>query len=1135
MSTAVRSTIDLSNLQEMIDSTHRTGVSNTLRKGQAQYFTPDWFAKAMKLLLPSEYAASVAVFDPQRGAGHLLGAFHTGTAFSVELDRRLVPPLKSSNGVAANHITGNCVEVWSLLDEFFPDLTFRCQVANPPFGLRWSTPDGSAEDSTVMTWRNLLARAGEGGTGYMIANRGTIERFELHKEPRAYLYQTFPSGIFEASVEVGVLHFHGGHHSGPVKVEHTSAEFETVEAVCAGIDVPDYSVYGTDIVTLTEAFEYLRRLIAEAKEQRPPFNIYLDSVGYLRTYLSIRHELTKKLTVAQVKRLAMIDKCHPMTLTTERDTRLLMIELVECGTYTVQPEAAAAIAKAVKEMTEIACPIMPITDFQRTAYADENEAVEAKFPDVDANAMLRGGSRPAKREDGKGTAIWIPGKSFEVGSEAGISLTIGKRYPITTGTYEFVNEFTRLKLHMAGSSSYTENHQMTLSGQDRFIGFTDDNGIKHQFRSRPDFTKIKAPFEHSDELLWQLFTKPEVQTVAERYPEEVAKNLAVMEACELLGGFDYYAGQRDFYSRVAVRDYALVGAATGTGKTLGAITLVALKAPRRALIVAPQGTTKGGRDDDEDAIADVQASQWITELSRFAPGLQVFELFSEADYDRIVSLNGGELPHGVYVTYYEAMFSNGGRESYNERAKFSDRDIARLMGVPDPNPLHMTGTRGWCEGIGQEKHGIRCIVQPVLATKIGHLFDFVAFDEAHKFCHLSAQVTQMIVRLQPKYRYALTATPIPNLVTDIFPLMGWLCVPGWYRGGIRNAAWPFARDDGYRFSTTFLSTERDLTQERMNKAADENWKGKVERVSPVICSPARLLKIITPTMAYISKEACNPNKPKVTVHDVRVPMGAQQAKLYAHYMNRANVPGKNAMVKAATQVTVLRDLCAAPATSQWNKFGQMRSNFNPKAAAILSLIRDIIARGEQVVVVGARLNQTNYIAGRLNDAGVPYARIDSTFTPDRHTQQANLFKQKRVPVMFMGIKCAQAHSFDQCPNEIVQSLEYSYGSFDQASGRIDRVTSKRPMNIYCVLHRNSIEEIMFDIVATKGDAATICLRGERMPRNYKSTDLGEVLAKNFETFQITKDQPDETDFEAASMEEIINSLRATWQARANLP
>ena len=105
-----------------------------------------------------------------------------------------------------------------------------------------------------------------------------------------------------------------------------------------------------------------------------------------------------------------------------------------------------------------------------------------------------------------------------------------------------------------------------------------------------------------------------------------------------------------------------------------------------------------------------------------------------------------------------------------------------------------------------------------------------------------------------------------------------------------------------------------------------------------------------------------------------------------------------------------------------------------------------------------------------------------------------MFKEKQTQVMLFSINCAQAYSFEQCKNLIVGSLEWSYGKFNQALGRVFRLNSPEDVNVYVVLHKNSIEELMFDKVGTKEDAATICLHGKRVPREVKVTDAMEILA-----------------------------------------
>jgi hypothetical protein len=417
------------------------------------------------------------------------------------------------------------------------------------------------------------------------------------------------------------------------------------------------------------------------------------------------------------------------------------------------------------------------------------------------------------------------------------------------------------------------------------------------------------------------------------------------------------------------------------------------------------------------------------------------------------------------------------------------------------------------EGVGETRKGIKCVLEPCLSELIAshqaicrfnlsrhqnapppnarqNIWDMVCVDEAHVCTNLGAQVTQSLIRVGARYRFAFTATPIPNIVSNLFALMGWLCVPDWHLGDRRNAAWPYAVSDLGRFDRTFLTYETNLTEASKRKGAAPR------KVSPVLASPARLLKLLKPTMAFISKEACNPAYQLPTIIDVRVPLGAEQARLYAFALNRANIPSTNALARARRQIQWLRAICADPHGFKHVR-GKVSSNFNPKTLAILGLVQEILGRGEQVVIISARIGQTDTLQTLLRHAGVDSVRIDSTVAPDRHQQEAARFKARHVPVCFMGIKCAASHSFAQCENEIVGSLEWSYGAKHQAFGRVDRVNSRPGVRIYCVLHKGTIEEAMFDRVATKQDAATICLRGQRVPRDFAPVDASEVLAANF--------------------------------------
>lgn len=1028
-----RSGIANENIQELLDA--EDSVKWSVLQGAQQYVTPDALARQCFELLPSRTMASI--IDPQAGKGALInfGGYYT-ERFAIEIDNRIVLP----NG---NPICGNCVKVAEVMDDLHPGMIFECANANPPFAKRWKVGD-KVIDSTEWTWNWVTTHA---CYGFFISNHKTIERLGYDKHPFTYHYE-IKEGVWDnCEVVIGIVHWH------------------------------NKAATATDRYVLRQHWEEIKDVVNEERGPLPEFNISLDAKGKLKTYLSTRSKIKKKLTSIEIQKLARINGQHPVTLTTERETRKLLSHLTDCGFYTIAPAAAKAITNALAEVAKSACPIMNVKDYELVAYTEEEDTLECV-------------------------------------AENTHGFVVGQKYELQTASYNVTRHIERNKIHYDDETqqTYTAPHHCTLSGQDRYIQVSDSQHRSHRFMEYPD---EENKFEHHDSLLWQIFKKPVIQTVADRFPAQVDANLKILRSCEMLAGFKYYPGQLHYLSRVATKDYALIGADTGTGKSLMAITLITLKGPDRALIVAPGGTMRSSDcdEDDEDDANDFQASQWIVELRTFAPFLQVFELFNMEDYDRILDANNGELPPGVYVTYYEAMFQNKARET--RPASWNDKKLIDYVQKKFEIPVkqHLDDPdEGWCSTLGKEKNGIRCIIEPCMSTLIGHRFDMVLLDEGHKVCHLGSNMTQMLIRLQPRYRYVLTATPIPNLVSNVFSIMGWLCVNDWHLKDRRNPAWPYAREEIGLFEDTFMSVERDHTQEQINKEKDPKWQGKCVKKSPVISSPARLLKILKPTLAHVSKEACNPNLVPCKVIDVRVGMGREQAILYGFFLDRSNIPCGNPLIRARKQIAWLRGVCADPAGFTHGG-PEVKSNYNPKTIATMEIMREVLDRGEQVVFVSARIGQTNTIHWKLREAGVTISRIDSTVPPDMHAYQANLFKTGKTRVLLMGVKCAMGYSFPRCPNLIIGSIEYAYGPLAQAKGRVWRVNSQFPVTVWCILHDHSIETVMFDTVATKEDAATICLLGQRVPRDFVPVDLDEILAETVTQFQ-TDNQPTEYELES---------------------
>lgn len=534
-----RSSSHAENLGDLLSA---AGAGNVNAKGQAQYFTPSKWADLFARLLPR---VPRDVFDPQFGEGALVNSFNGSTRrHGVEIDSRFAGR-RSEHGsqIWTSRIHGSCVEFWSILDDFFPDLRLECQVANPPFGLRWKLPKATPQaeqetvDSVEYTWRKITERAAPGGFGYFICGRGQMERLGIDKHPWVYLLSTFPAEMFPGvSIEIACVHWHNSESRFRANKERVHLHFgkldpEEHEVTIDGIDAFHLrqSLETIQAIPPADTFAHVERIIDEDRHGRPEFNVYLWG-GVLQLRIDHRTMLGRKLDRYEVERVARVNDCHPLTLVQETETRRMLENLVKWG-LTLQPAAQAAIEDALRQAASMARPILPVTPFEMVAYADDMEQLTARPLPLCTHRIRPSTSRGAAR--------------FSV---HGITLTARMTYPLKTATYEFKEQFVRKKVHYNEESGHTYplDHQCSLTGQDRYIEIIDDLGLKHRFMDRPDPdrspSKVAARVarqqaegsgagqvgdywcEHPETLLWDIFEQPEVKTLADTAGDEIAGN-----------------------------------------------------------------------------------------------------------------------------------------------------------------------------------------------------------------------------------------------------------------------------------------------------------------------------------------------------------------------------------------------------------------------------------------------------------------------------------------------------------------------------------------------------------------------------------------------------------------------------------
>jgi hypothetical protein len=551
-----RSSILLPHLQEVLDAS--VSPAAALQGGQQQYQTPPEWAQTFCDLLPSQ--CPDVVFDPQCAGGHLLKPFsYSTTRLGVEIDSRFGGGIAYSTAI----LRGNCVRVWELLDDLYPDLVLECQVANPPFALKWKIPKGKAEsgnpllsssDSTAYTWAKIEQRASPEGYGYFIANADTLERLGLSTHPWVYLYQRFPAGMWpNTTVEIGVIHWHRGHtlrfqQDPPITCRYqTMPTPEQVKAQPLVQEILRHYEHvfppGVDYKEWVAAFKVIDTILREERAGIPSHNFGLDARGHLQVHLSTQVVTKRKLTEGQINALSGLHGSHPLALVPDVANRRLLHSLVKAGLYTLSPEAQRAIALALQAAERQSIPLMPVTDFEAVAYVDElDELTAAGGPATETRKQkAESGNHPSPFSSQLSALSSSPSAvNSPLSAVSPLPFTPGKAYPFNTGAYRFTQSFKRKKVTVNEDTgrSQLEDHECELSGTDRYVELTDDLGHRHRFLAHPqtaegaDAWRWQGCTLHPEAELWHHFVRPVVPTVAEAYSTRVLEHIDALLGME---------------------------------------------------------------------------------------------------------------------------------------------------------------------------------------------------------------------------------------------------------------------------------------------------------------------------------------------------------------------------------------------------------------------------------------------------------------------------------------------------------------------------------------------------------------------------------------------------------------------------
>lgn len=1083
-------------------------------RGLQQFYTPPEAAQFIKQAL--DPLGRLPVLDPTAGNGALLAPWPSDQRFGVEIDGDQVK-------VGDFHaITGDVQRVFPMLRKLgvqFPQI-----VANPPFGLNWTDGAGRPENSTVAVWRMSLALLAPEGVGAFISGRDRFRREVLSREDAAGVFATVDcEDLFDDTALPCVIAFfvraEDRSDDGGLLVQTEASKEELAERALsheikrALSDAGHYYVgsfshhqAGPNEPWRLVARELERRRREEASN-RPTYSVELRA----RERLAIRPGPFVRQALAKAGRLKLVETLHNQPVghfaLNALDWRLLGELEQECD-LTIAPAVREAVAQVASAAEREVIPLYEVRPQMRLGYL------------TDLDSIL------CARSD--------PERGFQEGT----------RYPLRTDS----------RINVTHGEKVTRNKQ----GEPVVRKYEEEAKVLVITVADHEFCESTEDIQY----LLEHFEIPNPGDIATRFPEEVERQRQLLDEIAAAGRasgkdakFAWKHFQREDLARALTktRDGGgfILSWEQGGGKTLGAagyaLGAVRNGARNQVLFIVPQDLIPQYRQDISDKL-----------------GITVEHITTPSHARRVARhlRAGGE---GWYITHYEVLSLLGVKneplpvqvvpvhEAEGERVVLDSTEFCPVC--------HASRDDGWqkhsplvCSAVhteevrGEERtrtcaHVHKSVRVKSAAHHLAAAFrdGVICIDEGTLIKGDDSQRSKAIRGLQARNKLLATGTPISNYVNQIFWLMWW-CL------GDSSLRFPYSYHGGLAaFEADFCVIE--YTYGRRGSATQHRREKR--KVLPQITNVSRFWRLSAAAMIRRRKRDFGEPIVPCTMKTVYAPMGVAQHELYKHWLSKSTFARfftwkypDHALVEsgqierfaaACGQLTKLEYATTVPeaATDRgWPGLeGLEHSNWTPKNMKTLELILQHVQAGEKILVGSDLIETGRWLCDRLKEKGVRAGHIveerdgkAATVNPRKRAVVMRDFRHGTMQVLLCGIPAIRlGHNLDTASVVIVDGLVFSYEMFDQFIARAHRLSSRKPVTVYVMLTKGSLDEKKWALLSAKAAAADLALDGQLMDEREEPISLEQVL-KELQA----KGVP-------LTGEEIAEAeLRAAWETTANV-
>ena len=358
---------------------------------------------------------------------------------------------------------------------------------------------------------------------------------------------------------------------------------------------------------------------------------------------------------------------------------------------------------------------------------------------------------------------------------------------------------------------------------------------------------------------------------------------------------------------------------------------------------------------------------------------------------------------------------------------------------------------------------------------------YIVLDEAHRIKNEKTLMGQAVRRLRSSHRLLITGTPLQNNMHELWSLLNFL-----YPEVLSNAE-------------TFDKEWKEKEEEDGDaKSVDESREGGDGPLNETLLSAAHAL--LGPLMLRrLKKDVLTSIQiPPKTELKIFVPLTEMQRFWYSGMLsgecaNLAGAGSSDAYRRLNSLVMQLRKVCNHPylfdeadASAHWIDEGIVTTS--GKMIVLDKLLQKLKSEGRKVLIFSQFTSMLHVLQDFLNLRGYKFLRLDGSTSVARRRYEIACFQNPKSDLLAylistraggLGINLTAADTV------VLYDSDWNPAIDSQAQDRAHRYGQKRPVTVYRLISRHTVEQRILQVATNKS-----CMNAMVMQDGGEGGDLG---------------------------------------------